>query len=585
MEHKTQRLIAYYTDLLADDTSNIDARLRLASIWKDIDETGHAVAEYASAARLLASEGLFMEAIAACKAIFALDPYHTETQLFMASLYARKPQATKQERVVEVISPAPAVEGLIVLEEEDAIEELDDDDIMALSEVLEEDLRATNELNMLRRDPEAGEGLSYPEQVLRRALNLSITTGGASEVSSAGEEAIQDEFLPDDDDIEIALTDAEVLSIEPLEDDALFAVPTPVESAEFDTVCRPFSQIELKAVFRAGEDAENGEHGREEVLSSSVVGLEDKKERRSELTKVERPTPSNAAMQALEQENVNEDSAKDWGGLHRRDLPPTPLFSQLSPTTFVKLLHRLNLRRVPAGEIILSDEQPRRSLFLIVNGEVEVMRNNGAGDYTFLASLGRGEFFGEFQLLTGKSRRGVVKAVDSVDLLELNASVVATLAGESPELTRVLWEFYFERLLNNLLAGSGLFSGLEPEQRSKVAAAFVQENMKRGEICQEGEGPSELVLVLYGTLTAKDDEGEEFTRLEEGDFFGARVLKGGGREAWITTKEDVTLARLSLEKLEDLVSKDEVIGSAFSRLFEGGGDRLLQYGITKMKSR
>src|SRR5699024_10299910 len=38
-------------------------------------------------------QGLALEAIAACKAILELDPKHTETQLFLARMYARVPDA------------------------------------------------------------------------------------------------------------------------------------------------------------------------------------------------------------------------------------------------------------------------------------------------------------------------------------------------------------------------------------------------------------------------------------------------------------------------------------------------------------
>lgn len=104
--HKLRKYLAYYRKILRDDPENIEARLRLAALFREMERPSHAVEEYGMAAKLLASEGLPLEAIAACKAILELDPSHQETQFFLARLYARVPEATGDS--VRVAKPVPA---------------------------------------------------------------------------------------------------------------------------------------------------------------------------------------------------------------------------------------------------------------------------------------------------------------------------------------------------------------------------------------------------------------------------------------------------------------------------------------------
>src|SRR5690554_7440052 len=66
---KLRKYLAYYQKTLREEPENIEARLRLAAVFRDMGREAHAIEEYATASRLLAREGLALEAIAACKAI------------------------------------------------------------------------------------------------------------------------------------------------------------------------------------------------------------------------------------------------------------------------------------------------------------------------------------------------------------------------------------------------------------------------------------------------------------------------------------------------------------------------------------
>ncbi len=93
---KLKKYLAYYQKILREDPENIEARLRLAALFKEMGSKTHAVSEYVTVSKLLAAQGLPLEAIAACKAVLELDPAHKEVQFFLARLFAQAPDALSQ---------------------------------------------------------------------------------------------------------------------------------------------------------------------------------------------------------------------------------------------------------------------------------------------------------------------------------------------------------------------------------------------------------------------------------------------------------------------------------------------------------
>ena len=669
--------IAFYEGLIREDPTNIDARLRLAAMWKAQGKPQRAVEQYAQAGRQLAAEGLLMEAIAACKAIIELDPHHTETLLFMASLYARKPSASSAARVVEVIErkEPESLDELIVLEPSLAVEELSEDDLMVVMDA--DELRQTNELDPLKRDAAGSNAVPYPERVLRRALNISLPEeepeGEEFELAQVGVPPISEPDILISDEIEEEVADGEDVrasranTLELSVDEVLSA-----EEAELlkggdatwgldDTVIRPFTEAEIEAVFSAIDEADfflpgstdpsaktqeapsvprpkpapsaaaQPERSKPlpppspsepprvkltddlgEVLGRSrdagvtseprylaprlpepptprakqtfqrmapPVGLS--MNDRTEVTRVERPQPGRPPRDM--------DVLDRFGGperpevlrtqvispaaisISRADLPQTPLFSRLSPATFVELLKRINLRRVPSGETILSDrDHNNRALFLIVNGSVDVLRQNDDGTRTYLAELGRGEFFGEFQLLTGRSRQALVRAANTVDLLELEEEVIAELAEETPEIWKVLWDFYHARLLNNLLAGSPLFRSLSVRERNRLVPLFERVDALQGQlVIRQGELGVGVYLVLQGEMVVMVQEEDGGTRivttLSSGDFFGTvSAMTDDPCVADVRANEESILLFLKRDDLAKIFQVNPKVDEAFT---------------------
>ena len=74
----------------------------------------------------------------------------------------------------------------------------------------------------------------------------------------------------------------------------------------------------------------------------------------------------------------------------------------------------------PPGLVVVRQGEPGDSLFVIVSGKVEVlMRPAGGGPERAIATIERGDYFGEMSLLTGEPRAATVRTLDDTELLVL----------------------------------------------------------------------------------------------------------------------------------------------------------------------
>jgi NADH dehydrogenase len=80
---------------------------------------------------------------------------------------------------------------------------------------------------------------------------------------------------------------------------------------------------------------------------------------------------------------------------------------------------RVGRQHHEAGQVILEQGDTADAFFALINGEVEVTRQEAEGPPRLLARLGAGAHFGEEALLSGLPRSATVRALTAVDLLVL----------------------------------------------------------------------------------------------------------------------------------------------------------------------
>ena len=90
----------------------------------------------------------------------------------------------------------------------------------------------------------------------------------------------------------------------------------------------------------------------------------------------------------------------------------------------------LESRQVDAGEVIVRQGGPADKFFIIVDGEVEVIRDVD-GQEQPIALLSKGHFFGEIAIMRDAPREATVRAKTPTTLLSLDRASFRDLVAQS----------------------------------------------------------------------------------------------------------------------------------------------------------
>ncbi len=102
-------------------------------------------------------------------------------------------------------------------------------------------------------------------------------------------------------------------------------------------------------------------------------------------------------------------------------LSSSPLFEMLSNQELEYIADLTRPKRYSAGQTIFEEGELGDSLYLIAQGEVEVVRRDAAGQPKVIAVLGPNQFFGEMSLIDKEYRSATVRAKTDAELMHLTA--------------------------------------------------------------------------------------------------------------------------------------------------------------------
>jgi len=180
--------------------------------------------------------------------------------------------------------------------------------------------------------------------------------------------------------------------------------------------------------------------------------------------------------------------------------PPLPLFSSLAAEAFADLVERMGYRELQEGEPVCKEGDAGDSIFVLVAGKAEVLRQD-RGEERTLAFLTGGALVGELAVILGAPRTATVMTVADTDIFEISREDLAFVGKAHPEVPHTLADFAQRRMAKNLLASAPMFSGLPEDQRAELLARFQPRLLQPGEkVLAEGEPSSGLYLILAGDL-------------------------------------------------------------------------------------
>lgn len=115
------------------------------------------------------------------------------------------------------------------------------------------------------------------------------------------------------------------------------------------------------------------------------------------------------------------------------------LFKSLDDEGRLRALRESSLHTFPPGTLILREGEPGDEFYLIASGNVRVDTTRTDDEHPVeLAILGRGAFFGEVSVLTGRPRTATVTAVDEVLVVVFSKDLVERLLEAYPRVRKLL---------------------------------------------------------------------------------------------------------------------------------------------------
>jgi CRP-like cAMP-binding protein len=127
-------------------------------------------------------------------------------------------------------------------------------------------------------------------------------------------------------------------------------------------------------------------------------------------------------------------------------LEQAPLFSVLHPNDLHTLATRFHPVRYGKGEVIFREGEPAERMFLIDTGRVKLSTASPSGQELLIGVLGRGQIFGELEVIDRGSRAMDARTMEDCRVYALDSDQFWTIIENRPALARRLLELMARRL-------------------------------------------------------------------------------------------------------------------------------------------
>ena len=119
--------------------------------------------------------------------------------------------------------------------------------------------------------------------------------------------------------------------------------------------------------------------------------------------------------------------------------PVDVLLADASDDEWTTLLGHTQQHRFDPGEAVVTEGEHDRSLYLVLEGELEVLTPRGRrGAYRKIAMVAVGSVIGELAFFDGGARSAMVRAATPAVLAEMSPASFDALAADNPALARHL---------------------------------------------------------------------------------------------------------------------------------------------------
>jgi hypothetical protein len=130
----------------------------------------------------------------------------------------------------------------------------------------------------------------------------------------------------------------------------------------------------------------------------------------------------------------------------REAISNIPFLSNLAEGELAAVGQAAKPKLVKQGTVIVREGDRGRSMYIVLEGKVEVLTHNDQAEDIHVAYLKENDFFGEISFLTAAPRFATVRAAEDTLLCELSYESMKEVVRQSPAVKEILNKYYRERL-------------------------------------------------------------------------------------------------------------------------------------------
>ncbi|HKD06190.1 MAG TPA: Crp/Fnr family transcriptional regulator [Bryobacteraceae bacterium] len=127
-------------------------------------------------------------------------------------------------------------------------------------------------------------------------------------------------------------------------------------------------------------------------------------------------------------------------------LKATPLFAALDESEISSLAARCGIRSYAPGEILFTEGEPCKGLYIVVTGRIRIFKTSLNGREHVLALEGRGASVAELPVFDGGSYPASGSAVERTEVLFVSRADLRAICLEKPEVSLKILQVVGERL-------------------------------------------------------------------------------------------------------------------------------------------
>jgi putative peptide zinc metalloprotease protein len=207
-------------------------------------------------------------------------------------------------------------------------------------------------------------------------------------------------------------------------------------------------------------------------------------------------------------------------------LAALPFLADVSRSELRHVASFLRAEEAEAGQLVVRQGARGDRFYVLLDGQVRVVRIAADGHEERLATLGPGDYFGEAALVANVPRTATVVAETPSRLLSLDAGHFRRWLASRVDVDEAVHRTLAER---EQLAKLPLFAGVGSAELDRLAARMLVTRYSAGDtIVEQGAAGDRFFVIVDGRVeVVRRDEGGAETPVAElgvGDFFGEMAL-------------------------------------------------------------